>query len=348
MPRTTRNSTKKIPIFATLPTLANSASTSRRMPLTTKKNGMKKPNATAVSFESNSGTSRARRVCRVIRPAANPPRSRSSPRSDASSASANTSTTIHRTASCELRLDRPLEHRDGPLGRAHGEHGDAHRERDERDEDERVVQRALGREHQREQEDRPELADRPGRQQVAAEVRLQLARVLEDGDQRADRGRRQRGADIDERHDDAEGRQDAAERVGDHERERPARQPQLQRLPPDALDVDLVAGEEEQHPEPEIAEELRERVHAGEVQQLRPDQHAERELDDHHGEEQAARRLRRRTASPRSRPSRRSPGTIRRLRRKPGSSQRTHGLAVRSGGDAHASRAARRPRPSSG
>ena len=217
------------------PTLANSASTSRRMPLTTKKNGMKKPNATAVSFESKSGTSRARRACRVIRPAANPPRSRSSPRSEASRASANTSTTIHRTASCELLSSVRSSIGIVRLGRAHGEHGDAHRERDERDEDDRVVQRALGREDQREQQDRPELADRPGREQVAAEVRLQLARVREDGDQRADRGRRQRGADIDERHDDAEGRQDAAERVGDHEREGPARQRQPQRLPADAL-----------------------------------------------------------------------------------------------------------------
>jgi len=102
VPRTTRNSTKKIPIFATLPTLAKSASTSRRMPLTTKKNGTKTPNATAASFESKNGISRARSVCRVIRPAANPPRSRSRPSSEASSASANTSTTIHRTASCEL------------------------------------------------------------------------------------------------------------------------------------------------------------------------------------------------------------------------------------------------------
>ena len=38
----------------------------------------------------------------MIRPAAKPPSSRSRPRSDASSASANTSTTIQRTASCEL------------------------------------------------------------------------------------------------------------------------------------------------------------------------------------------------------------------------------------------------------
>ena len=102
MPRTTRNSPKKRNSFATPDTLANSASTSSCIPLTTKKKGMKTPNATAESFESNAGTSRVLSTCRVIRPAAKPPSSRSRPSSEASRASANTSTTIQRTASCEL------------------------------------------------------------------------------------------------------------------------------------------------------------------------------------------------------------------------------------------------------
>ena len=63
---------------------------------------MKTPKATADSFESNAGISRVLSTCRVISPAANPPSSRSRPSSDASSARANTSTTIQRTASCEL------------------------------------------------------------------------------------------------------------------------------------------------------------------------------------------------------------------------------------------------------
>ena len=63
---------------------------------------MKTPKATAVSLESNPGTSRSLSTWRVITPAAKPPSSRSSPSSEASSASANTSTTIQRTASCEL------------------------------------------------------------------------------------------------------------------------------------------------------------------------------------------------------------------------------------------------------
>ena len=58
MPRTTRKSTKKIPSLTTPETLENSASTSRRIPLTTKKNGMKTPNAIAFSLESKIGISR--------------------------------------------------------------------------------------------------------------------------------------------------------------------------------------------------------------------------------------------------------------------------------------------------
>ena len=136
------------------------------MPLTTKKNGMKTPNATAESFESNAGTSRVLSTWRVITPAANPPSSRSRPSSEASSARANTSTTIQRTASCELfssvrsnsgtdRLEDRTATSATPIG-----------ERHERDQDRRVVDGAPGREDQREQQDRAELADGAGGEQV--------------------------------------------------------------------------------------------------------------------------------------------------------------------------------------
>ena len=115
----------------------------------------------------------------MIRPAANPPSSRSRPSSDASSASANTSTTIQRTASCELFSIVRSNSGIVRAGRAHREHRDAHRERDERDQDQRVVQRALRREDQRQQQDRAELADRAGREQVGAEPRVAARRVSE-------------------------------------------------------------------------------------------------------------------------------------------------------------------------
>ncbi len=174
--------------------LANSASTSSRMPLTTKKNGTKTPNATAVSFESNSGISRARSDLPGDQAGGEPAEQQVEPEVGGEQREREHEHDDPAHGELRARLDRPLEHRHRVLGRAHREHGDAHRERDERDQDQRVVQRALRREHQRQQQDRPELPDRPGREQVAAELGLQLARVREDRDQRADRGRRQRGA----------------------------------------------------------------------------------------------------------------------------------------------------------
>ena len=148
------------------------------IPLTTKKNGTNTPKATAVSFESNAGQlvpSAAPGA--VIMPAAKPPSSRSSPSSNASSASANTSTTIHRTASWRARLHRALHQRQRPLRRAHGEH--ARPPTASAMKATRITalwSGALGREDQRQQQDRPELAHRARRQQVGAEAGAQLAR----------------------------------------------------------------------------------------------------------------------------------------------------------------------------
>ena len=156
-----------------------------------------------------------------MRPAAKPPSSRSRPRWEATSASAKTSTTIQRTASCEL-LSIVRSTWQGAARRAYRHNRDGHGQGDEGDQDQRVVQRALRREDQRQQQDRPELPDRAGGEEIRAEPRAQLAGVREDGDQGADRRRRQRRPHVDERHDDAGRGQHAAERVGDGERQRPA------------------------------------------------------------------------------------------------------------------------------
>jgi hypothetical protein len=60
---------------------------------------MTNPYPIAVSFDSNTDTSRPRRVSRAMIPAANPPSSRSSPSFAASATSAKMSTTARRTAS---------------------------------------------------------------------------------------------------------------------------------------------------------------------------------------------------------------------------------------------------------
>ena len=195
--------------FTTPEALANSASTSSRMPLTTKKNGMKTPNATAVSFESNAGISRV--LQDLPRDQARREPAEQQVEAEVGREQREREHEHDDPAHRELRalLERPLEQRDGPARRAHREHRDAHRQRDEGDQDQRVVQRALRREDQREQQDRPELPDRPGGEQVACRSSVRSSpRVREDGDQRADRGRRQRRPDVDERHDDAGGRQE--------------------------------------------------------------------------------------------------------------------------------------------
>ena len=138
------------------------------------------------------------------------------------------------------------------------------------------------REHQRDQQDRAELADRAGREQIGAEPGPQLAAVAQDRDQRPDRRRRQRRARVEERDHDPGGGQHAADPVGEREREQPAPGAERQRPAADALEVDLVAGEEEQHPEPEVGEEVDEVVAAGEAEDLRADHDPEQELDHDH------------------------------------------------------------------
>jgi hypothetical protein len=79
-----------------------SAARSKFMPLVTKKNGIRKPKPTAVSFDSKISSSCPRSALRTIMPATNPPSRMSSPRSLARTARPKISTTARRTASCEL------------------------------------------------------------------------------------------------------------------------------------------------------------------------------------------------------------------------------------------------------
>ena len=116
----------------------------------------------------------------------------------------------------------------------------------------RVVDVLCVREDQRQQQDRPELADRARREQVGRRSACcSSPRVRQHRDQRADRGRGQRGAGVEQREHDPGGREHAADPVGDRQRQQPAHDREPQREPGDAAHVDLVAGEEEEHPEPE-------------------------------------------------------------------------------------------------
>ena len=138
------------------------------------------------------------------------------------------------------------------------------------------------------EQDRAELADPARRQQVGAEAGAQLAAVAQDRDQGADRGRRHRRARIERGDDEVEGREHGAGGVGDHDREPPSGRAELQRPPADPLEVDLIAGEEEEHAEAEVGEEFDEAVFARDVEHVGADQDPEAELDDDHRRHEAA------------------------------------------------------------
>ena len=185
-----------------------------------------------------------------------------------------------RPADGELRavLERLLEDREAALGHPEGEHGHGDDGGHEGEQDERVVQRVLSREQQREQQHRADLADRPGGEQIGAETGAQLAGIADDRHERADRRRGERRPGVEQGQHDAGGGEEAADRIGDRERHRPAEQREAHRHAPDPQEVELVAGEEEQQTEAEIGEERDRRgdVKAGD---LRPDEDTEHELE---------------------------------------------------------------------
>ncbi len=142
------------------------------------------------------------------------------------------------------------------------------------------MQRVAGREDERDQQDRAELADPARRQQVGAELGLQLAVVAQDRDQRADRRRRHRRPRVEEGEDDAGRGEGAADRVGECDREQPAPGAELERFAADPLEVDLVAGEEEEHPQAEVGEEFDEAVGPGKIEDFGADDDPQQQLDD--------------------------------------------------------------------
>ena len=140
----------------------------------------------------------------------------------------------------------------------------------------------------------PKLADSSGSEQVGAEPRLQLAVVAEDRDQRPDRRRRHRRSRVEEGEDDARRREDAADTVGERHRDQPTPGAKPQRPAPDSLEIDLVAGEEEEHAEAEVGEEVNEVIGLGDVEDLGADENAQEQLDDDDGRREAARHQRHR------------------------------------------------------
>ena len=82
--------------------------------------------------------------------------------------------------------------------------------------------------------------------------------------------------------------QGAADRVGEQHREHPAPGAEPQRPALDPLEVDLVAGEEEEHAEAEVGEEVDEFVVVGEVEDFRADHDPQHQLEHHDRRREAA------------------------------------------------------------
>ena len=92
------------------------------MPLTTKKNGMKKPYPTAVSFDSNTWTSRPFSAIRAITPATNPPSSRSRPSDDGQRAEREDGDDRDPDRQLTTGLERALEQLPAAPDSTHGDH----------------------------------------------------------------------------------------------------------------------------------------------------------------------------------------------------------------------------------
>jgi hypothetical protein len=126
----------------------------------------------------------------------------------------------------------------------------------------------------------------PPREQVRPEAGAQLPGVGQDGQERADRRGREGRARVEQRQHHPGCGEDAADRVGERQRQRPSQCRETERAAGDPAQVELVAGEEEQHPEPEVGEEPEE-LRRVEPEHLRPDHDPEQQLDDDHRDEHA-------------------------------------------------------------
>ncbi len=146
---------------------------------------------------------------------------------------------------------------------------------------EKGLQRAAGAEQHRHGEDRPELAVRTVVHDDASEPGAQQAGVLEDRQEGAQRGGGQRDRDRDLTVDLA----GAVEQQHDAERDEQAGDPRDERAAPAAADelgrLDLVAREQEQHAEPQLAQHRDALACDGELEHVRADQDAEHE-EQHH------------------------------------------------------------------
>ena len=159
-----------------------------------------------------------------------------------------------------------------------------HRQHDEGGEQERLLGGVrLRAQQQRDDQHRPELADRAGAEHEPPEPRVEPPGVAQDRDQRPERRRGHGRAHEQPGQHDARRGERARDRVGERERDQPAQDRQPQRRAADAVELDLVAREEEEEPEPELAEELEDLVEVREAEDVGADDRSQEQLDDDDG-----------------------------------------------------------------
>jgi len=144
---------------------------------------------------------------------------------------------------------------------------------------------------QREQHDRSELADRAGAEDAAAERRVELAGLAQDRQQGADGG----GAEH-HRHQhrichQPGGPQAEGQRQRQPDRQPPAGDAELQRPAAQLGEVELHAGEKEQERQAERRQRPQRAVGVHQVEDLRADDDAEGQLENHQRQAQADRQL---------------------------------------------------------
>ena len=124
--------------------------------------------------------------------------------------------------------------------------------------------RGLPREEQRQQDDRPELRDRRGRDHELAEAAGDVPGVLEYGENHAQRRGDEYDRDKQRRLDEPSRLQPEAENDRDHERSAEAARGEPENAPSQALDVELKPGEEQEEGEPDRGEDCDREIRARE------------------------------------------------------------------------------------
>jgi hypothetical protein len=188
----------------------------------------------------------------------------------------------HRPAQGDLRgrvlafLDDAA--RRGALGQPRHQRQDDGEDPDQDDRDQRDEAAPLTQEH-RDDQDREQFADRARGEHVATELAAEHPVIAQDGQQRAQRGGGQRQPNRHVVLDVADRVQEPRHPDRDRGRQHPADDRQPSRPLSQQVRVELVAGQQEQEPEPHVGQQL-DVLRLGDAEDVRSDQDAADQEDD--------------------------------------------------------------------